>query len=291
MPEETIVTAEETPSQDTTKTVETTPAPEGDTGETDTQETPDTDEPAEPQPDKTAEKLAKENARMAKALANLQKENAALKSKPADTPAPKADTTDNADTDVHPALKGLEVDDTTGDVYYKGVWVAPEFAIAQEELIATNRELREWKQAQESAKRDAEVAEAQRELAEAVISTVTGLREEAMPDITPEAAEMVDKLVIDMTEKSILSEAAKGTELTPEAITNIGKETVKQVKTLLGVMGEQQIRDNAKYKETNPVKPDCIPGTPEPQEPTDRASKAKLTAERTRLAEAMRKQV
>jgi hypothetical protein len=135
------------------------------------------------------ERKFKENIRLKNALSNLQKQLSGRQETPPTTtgkPQPDTATTYRGDQDaanVHPALKGMEVDEDTGMVNYKGTLITPEFATDIVELRQELQESKERESSRTTAAEDAAYRQAWSEVEQTIGEAVVSIREEKFPQL------------------------------------------------------------------------------------------------------------
>jgi len=222
-----------------------------------------------------AEKLAKDNARMARALERLQKQLAEAKGEPSQKQEAPAVSQPDELSDI----------DDSEEIEWNGTIVSKEFARRMQEMQERTMQLEQKLSAIEQERAMLEQQQLQQELADAVIDMVTGIREYSLPSLPDESTQVIDKLLVDHVEQQMTKKLAEGAELTPDLIREAATGYLDTIKNLFGVMGKLQIESNTEYKAGTPVKPDGVAGTPKPGQPKTLDERNRLIAERTRLAE------
>lgn len=253
----------------------------------------DADIEAEDTPEpRLSDKALKEIGRLTKALADRQAEIAKLKAQQTDSKTAKSDTKQpTKNDDVHPALKGLELD-TDGTALVDGQWVPQALLIQQHEL---REELAEIKQRFADADAQAEQARiesARQELFETIVEAATDACKNAFPNIPSDKEALVNKVVLTFTDSALSKALNDGAELTDELIVDSITDALREAKSVLGLFGARQLASNADYARKHRVKPDGTPGTPTPKDP-DKMTKAERNswlADIMRRTEAMRQQ-
>jgi hypothetical protein len=265
--------------------------------------------------DKSAEssdvKLSEENyRRMARAMENLQKENARLKQGKTDKPAEKVDDKstqtkvdtpfDSSDPMKHPAIKGLKPGEEDGTVIFRGAEVPAEFVIGLHEereamqseinglkgLEGRIDELRSLIDGDQTARSHAQIEQAQAAVYEATQTALVAMREQVLPNLPKELASRVDKNIFRDTDDYLTEETGGDiSKVTPELIEKSAKKALDDARTLFGIFGAKQVDGNSRYASEHPVKPDGQPGTHKPAEPQTHAERLRDREERSRMAE------
>lgn len=230
-----------------------------------------------------SDKSAKEIARMARALQNLQAENSNLKTeneglraKGTKQTETKVATGDNEQSN-HPALKGLQVDPDDGTVLYHGAWVTPEFVMAQhaqQQKIDQLAALLEGKQAEEeAAKQQAKIERVQGQLEQAVNATIAEMRSAAFPGVQGQDAASVDDYISSNADNLIaarVSQLVEDGEFSPENLQKAVQESIEEAfekaQKLFGIFGQRQFDKNKQYADTHKVKSGGQTAVPAPSD-------------------------
>lgn len=245
----------------------------------------------------------KENAsRLIGVIKGLQDEIKALKGdKTTDTKGARAEkTADASDTDPleHPAVKGLKVTDD-GDVMYHGVAVPPEFVIQMEaraektaDLEAKLAELESGRTTDKVSEAEAKLARVQEEFVRGIADTVSEVREQAFPNLPKDAQAPVDDYLCQITDTLLSQRVAQGQELTGDAAVAAVETAISQARELFGIFGTLQFQSNREHADQNKLRPDGQMGVPAPvaTKNLSRSERAKVIAERVRIAEAQSQQ-
>lgn len=216
-------------------------------------------EPEPTKPEIDVEKLAKENKRLANALAGRQKSEANLKAQLEKFNAPKPEI---KTIDEHPALRGVEVDEYD-QVDFKGTPVSKEFYVAQMELQEQLNKTMEFQRQQVEAKHYEEVNKANSEIVESTIDMALSIRNEALP-LEGEAAKAADQFVTQIVGASIQSQILNGIEINEQIIAEAAKNAVATLRMVTGGIVEKQTELNNTHKERYPAVNDKgnVPGVP-----------------------------
>jgi hypothetical protein len=234
----------------------------------------------------------KENTRLKNALSNLQKQLSGRQETPPTTtgkPQPETATTYRGDQDaanVHPALKGMEVDEDTGMVNYHGTLITPEFAMELVELKRQLQETKEWESSQASAAEDAARQKAYGELEETIGETVVSIREQKFPQLDKENGELADDILVPLTEHAIVAAVQGGEELSDALIQRETTKVFKTFSNLFTAFGQAQIASNRQHSEQYPVKPGGQPAIKGPK-PLDQMTRDERLAAGTRARRAV----
>lgn len=241
-------------------------------------------------------KKNREISRLARVIQNLQAENKRLKGdlSSSDDESDEGEYSDEETLrfskeeimEMHPALKGLEMNEE-GDVLFQGEFVSPEFVISQYENDQTNDG-----SAGEDAYLEAQIEALGDDLFSTVGSTISELREESFPGLDKEHSALLDEYMLSQADVLLTRAFVEGNELSPDLVDQVGREALSKARQLFSVFGELQVKDNQEYAQTYRVKPDGRPGTRAPidESKLTKTEQLKLSRERTRMAEAMRKE-
>ena len=281
---------------DTTATEE---APQPDeTGEP-KQDAAEAAEPAETKPDsrdelakiEIPEPARKEIGRMAKALANLQAENAALK---ADS-VTKSDQAKPAKPkgDDHPALAGLTPDDD-GEYLVNDRYMTRQEVIdaydSKQDTADVRARLERLEQARDNDKREAEFNKTVTELHEHITSNVKSLRAEHFAEVPADKVAAFDNSLLRNVYSLVEEKTTEGAELSEALLTEAISQAFAEHRELMGILGAAQVANNDKTKSQHPVAPGGTPGAEAAKDPLSLPQRIAhgMADKAAKLAEAMR---
>jgi len=255
-------------------------------------------------------KHAKEIGRLAGVIRSLQAKVAqseAVEPKPAPaagpaTAKPARDTQERFATQAgadeeHPALRGLQRDDD-GLVLYHGAYVSPEFVIEQYQTAERIAALEQDRQFRSEADFHSRVADAFDDLLAKAQEYVAEIRGVHFPNLPAPQAKTLDEEILDAAQTAVLRELSQHPEgqrlehLTDDLVYGAVDGAITRFRTLFGIIGEQQFRDNSEYADKHRVRPDGTPGVTasKPLSQMTRAERRRYAGEAQRAAEALRSQ-